>query len=118
MSDGSVDPACAMCAFRNSVSDGRGIKDESNVRTLADWMQQLSDGLLENSGHGAIVPSDAAQGDDAEGFYMGMAIDGASHHDSQGAVFGSEGFATASGANDMRAWVNQPAARHGTKTPR
>ena len=37
------------------------------------------------------MPSNAAQGDDAEGFDMGMAIDGASHHDSQGVVCGSEG---------------------------
>ena len=43
-----------------------------------------------NSGQGAIVPSDAARGDDAEGFDMGMVIDGTSHHDSLGAVFGSE----------------------------
>ena len=45
----------------------------------------------EDNGQGAIVPRSAAQGDGAEGLDMGMAIDGASHHDSLGAVFGSEG---------------------------
>ena len=43
---------------------------------------------MEDNGQGAIVPSNSAQGDDAEGFKMGMAIDGASHHDNLGAVFG------------------------------
>ena len=55
---------------------------------------------MENSGQGAIVPRSTAQGDDAEGFDMGMAIDGASHHDSQGAVFGSEGSAIVNGGRD------------------
>ena len=108
-----MDLACAMCASRHSVCDGRGIKVELNVRTLADWMQQFSDGLLEthveNSGQGTNVPGNAAQGDDAEGFDMGMAIEGASHHDRRGAVFGSEGSATESGVNDERTRVNQPA---------
>ena len=99
MSDGSVDPACVMNAFRNSVSDGRVV--ELNMPTLADWTQQHPDGLvgtsvsmvtpaatarcvdMEDNGQGAIVPSNAAQGDDAEDFDMEMAIDGASHHDSQ-----------------------------------
>ena len=54
---------------------------------------------MENNGQGAIVPSNAAQGDDAEGFDMGMAIDGASHHDSQCAVCGSEG--SVKGANEV-----------------
>ena len=59
---------------------------------------------------GAMVPSNAAQGYDAEGFDMGMAIDGASHHDSQGAVFGSEGSMTENGVHDERGTrVNQPA---------
>ena len=67
--------------------------------TRADWTQQHPDGLfgthvslattagtaryadMENSGQGAIVPSNTAQRDDAEGFDMRMAIDGASHHD-------------------------------------
>ena len=47
--------------------------------------------LWEDNGQGATVPGSTAQGDDAEGFDMGMAIDGASHHDNLGAVFGSEG---------------------------
>ena len=46
----------------------------------------------------AIVPSNAAQGDDAEGFDVGMAIDGASHHDSLSAVLGSEGSVKEAGA--------------------
>ena len=90
---------------------------------LADWTQQHPDGLfgthvslatpaadMEDSGQGAIVPSNAAQGDDAKGFDMGMAFDGASHHDSQGAVFGSEGSAVVNGAKYV-GWtrVNQPA---------
>ena len=99
-----MDPACVMRAPRSSVSDGRVV--ELKVPTQAGWTQQHPDGLvgtrvslatpaataryadMENSGQGAIVPSDAAQEDDAECFYMGMAIDGASHHDSQGAVLG------------------------------
>ena len=44
-----------------------------------------------------------------EGYDMGMAIDGASHHDRRGAVFGSEGSAAESGVNDERTQVNQPA---------
>ena len=115
MSGGSVDPACAMCASRSPVSDGRVV--ELNVLTLADWTQQHPDGLFgthvslgtlaataryadrEDNGQRAIVPSSAAQGDDAEGFDMGMAIDGANHGDSQGAVFWSEG--SVNGANDV-----------------
>ena len=99
-----MDPACALCTSRSPVIDGRVV--ELNVLTLVDWTQQHPDGLfgthvslatsvgtarhadMENSGQGAIVPRNAAQGDDAEGFDIGMAIDGASHHDSQGAVFG------------------------------
>ena len=124
-----MDPACAKCASRSPVSDGRVIKVELNVQTtLADWTQKHPDGLfgthvplatpegtarcahMENNGQGAIVPSNAAQGDDAEGFDMGMAIDGASHHDSQGAVFGSESSAIVSGANDVGGTrVNHPA---------
>ena len=125
MSDGSVDLACATCASRSPVIDGRVV--ELNVLTLADWTQQHPDGLfgshvslatpagtvrhgdMENSGQEAIVPSKAAQGADAEGFDMGMAIDGASHHHSQGAVFGS-GSAIVNGANDVGGTrVNQPA---------
>ena len=52
------------------------------------------------------MPGSAAQGDDAEGLDMGMAIDGASHHDSLGAVFGSEG--SVKGAVGGT-WVNLPA---------
>ena len=107
MSDGSVDPACVKNAFRNSVSDGRVV--ELDVPTRADWTQQHPDGLVgtrvslatlaataryadtEDNGQGPIVPRNTAQGDDAEGFDMGMAIDGASQHDNLGAVFGSEG---------------------------
>ena len=107
MSDGSVDPACVMNAFSNSVSDGRVV--ELDVLTRADWTQQHRDGLvgtrvslatpaatamyadMEDNGQEAIVPSNTAQGDDAEGFDEGMAIDDASHHDSLGAVLGSEG---------------------------
>ena len=106
MSDGSMDLACAMRAPSYSVSDGRVV--ELDVPTQAGWTQQHLDGLVGtrvslttlaataryadmDNGQGAIVPSNAAQGDDAEGFDMGMAIDGASHHDSLGAVFGSEG---------------------------
>ena len=92
--------------------------------TLADWTQQHPDGLvgtyvslatpaataryadMEGNGQGAIVPSKAAQGNDVEGFDMGMAIDGASHHDSLGAVFGSEG--SVKGAAEGT-WVNLPA---------
>ena len=106
------------------LSDGRVV--ELNVPTLADWMQQLPDGLLgthvslatpaetarcadmEDNGQGAIVPRSTAQGDDAEGFGMGMAIDGASHHDSQGAVW----------ARTLREWsqrggrgLDEPASR-------
>ena len=44
MSDGSVDPACVMNAFRYSVPDGRVV--ELNVPTLADWTQQHPDGLV------------------------------------------------------------------------
>ena len=113
-----------MSASRSPVSDGRVV--ELHVPTQADWTQQHPDGLvgtrvslavstaaaryadMEDKGQGAIVPSDAAQGDDAEGYDMGMAIDGASHHDSQGAVFGSEG--SVNGANDVEGiWVNLPA---------
>ena len=69
------------------------------------------------------MPSNTAQGDDAEGFDMGMAIDGASHHDSLGAVFGSEG--SVKGAVGGT-WVNLPAGlmmkaagqtRHKSSTP-
>ena len=60
---------------------------------------------MEDNGQGAIVPS-TAQGDDAEGFDVGMAIDGASHHDSLGAAFGSEG--SVKGAVEGT-WVNLPA---------
>ena len=52
------------------------------------------------------MPSNAAQGDDAEGFDMEMAIDGASHHDSLGAVFWSEG--SVKGAMGGT-WENLPA---------
>ena len=122
MSDGSVSLACAMSAFRGPVSDGRAV--ELDVPTLADWTQQHPDGLvgthvslatpaatarhadMEDDGQGAIVPSKAAQGDDAEGYDMGMAIDGVSHHGSQGVVFGSEG--SVKGAVG-EAWVNLPA---------
>ena len=59
MSDGSVDPACAMSVFRNSVSDGRVV--ELDMPTLADWTQQHPDGLGWNlrvsddaGGYGAI----------------------------------------------------------------
>ena len=86
MSDGSVDPACVINAFSNSVSDGRVV--ELDVLTWADWTQQHPDGLVgthvspatpaataryadrEDNGQGAIVPRSAAQGDDAEGFDM------------------------------------------------
>ena len=75
------DPACVMNAFSYSVSDGRVV--ELDAPTRADWTQQHPDGLfgtrvslatplgtvgyadMENSGQGAIVPSDAAH---AEGF--------------------------------------------------
>ena len=75
-----MDLACAMCASRSPVSDGRVIKVELNVLTLADWTQEHPDGLvgthvslatpagtaryadMEDSGQGAIVPSNAAQG--------------------------------------------------------
>ena len=54
------------------------------------------------------MPSNAAQGDDAEGYDMGMAIDGASLQDCQSADFGSEG--SVKGANDVvGTWVNLPA---------
>ena len=128
MSDGSAKLAYAMCASRNSVSDGRVFKVELNVLTPADWMQEHPDCVqethvslatpagaaryaeMENSGQGAIVPSDAARGGDAEGFDMGVVINGASHHDSQGAVFGSEGSVIESGVNVERGTrVNQPA---------
>ena len=107
VSDGSVDLACVMNAFSYSVSDGRVV--ELDVPTRADWNQQHPDGLvgtyvslatpaatarcaaMEDNGQGATVPSNTAHKDDAEGLDMGMAIDGASHHDSLGAVFGSEG---------------------------
>ena len=47
-------------------------------------------------------------GDGAEGYDMGMAIDGASFHDSQCAVFGSDG--SVKGANDVEGtWVHLPA---------
>ena len=39
-----MDPACAMSAFRNSVSDGRVV--EFDMPTLADWTQQHPDGLV------------------------------------------------------------------------
>ena len=137
MSEGSVDPACAMSAFRNSVSDARVV--ELDMPTLADWTQQHPDGLvgtrvslataryadMEDNGQEAIVPSNAAQGDDAEGYDMGMAVDFANLHDSQGAVFGSEG--SVKGANDVGGTrVNLPAGltmkaagqtRHKSSTP-
>ena len=76
-------------------------------------MQQHPDGLLETHvslATPAEVPSEAAREDDAEGFDMGMAIDGASHHDTQGAVFGSEGSMIGSGVDDERGTrLNQPA---------
>ena len=121
MSDGSVDLACVMNAFRNSVADGRVV--ELDVPTQADWTQQHPDGLvgtrvslatpagtaryadMEDHGQGAIVPR-TAQGDDAEGFDMGMAIDGASHHDNLGAVFGSEGSVKGAAGGT---WENLPA---------
>ena len=139
MSDGSVDPACVMNAFRNSVSDGRVV--ELDMPTRADWTQQLPDGLvgtrvslatpaatvryadMEDNGQGAIVPRSTAQGDDAERLDMGMAIDGASHHDSLRAVFGSEGFVKGAVGGT---WVNLPAGlmmkaagqtRHRSSTP-
>ena len=120
MSDGSVDPACVMNAFSYSVSDGRVV--ELDAPTRADWTQQHPDGLfgprvslatplgtaryadMENSGQGAIVPSDAAH---AEGFDMGLAIDGASHHDSLGAVFGSEGSKAAGQARHKKLHVDR-----------
>ena len=122
MSDGSVDPACVMNAPRISVSDGRAV--ELNVPTWAGWTQQHPDGLVgtrvslttpaataryadrEDNGQGAIVPGSSAQGDDAEGFDMEMAVDSASHHDNLGAVFGSEGFVK--GAVEGT-WVDLPA---------
>ena len=71
---------------------------------------------MEDNGQGAIVPSNTAQGDDAEGFDVGMAIDGASHHDSLCAVFGSEG--SVKGAVGGT-WVNLPAGlMTNTKAPR
>ena len=109
--------------------------------TRADWTQQHPDGLfgthvslattagtaryadMENSRQGAIVPSNTTQRDDAEGFDMRMAIDGASHHDNLGAVFGSEG--SVKGAAEGT-WVNLPAGlmtkaagqtRHRSSTP-
>ena len=135
MSDGSVDPACVMNAFSYSVSDGQVV--ELDVPTRAE---QHPDGLvgtrvslatlaatmyadMEDNGQGAIVPSNTAQGDDAEGFDVGMAIDGASHHDSLGAVLGSEG--SVKGAVGGT-WVNLPAGlmtkaagqtRHRRSTP-
>ena len=139
MSDGSVDPACVMNAFRNSVSDGRVV--ELDMPTRADWTQQHPDGQvgtrvslatpaataryadMEDNGQGAIVPRSTAQGDDAERLDMGMAIDGASHHDSLRAVFGSEG--SVKGAVGGT-WVNLPAGlmmkaagqtRHKSSTP-
>ena len=136
-----MDLACAMGAFSNSVSDGRVA--ELDMPTLADWTQQHPDGLVGTrvslatpAGYGAIcrhggqragaiVPSNAAQGDDAEGCDMGMAIDGASLHDSQSAVLGSEG--SVKGADDVGGtWVNLPAGlmtkaagqtRHKSSTP-
>ena len=78
---------------------------------------------MKDNVQGAIVPSNTAQGDDAEGFDMGMAIDGASYHDNLGAVFGSEG--SVKGAVGGT-WVNLPAGlmtkaagqtRHKTSTP-
>ena len=122
MSDGSVDPACVMNAFSYSVSDGRVV--ELDMPTRADWTQQHPDGLvgtrvslatpaataryadMEDNGQGAIVPRSAAQGDDAGGFDMEMAIDGAKHYDNLGAVFGSEG--SVKGAVEGT-WVNLPA---------
>ena len=104
-----------MNAFRYSVPHSRVV--ELNVPTLAHWTQQHPDGLvgtrvslatpaatarcadMEDNGQGVIVPNNTAQGDDAEGCDMGVAIDGASHHDSQGAVFGSEG--SVNGANEV-----------------
>ena len=100
----------AMSASRSPVSDGRVA--ELNVPTLADQTQQHPDGLvgtrvslatpaatakyadMEDNGPGAIVPSDASQRDDA------------GHHDSLGAVFGSEG--SVKGAAEGT-WVNLPA---------
>ena len=111
-----------MNAFRNSVSDGRVV--ELDVPTQADSTQQHPDGLdgtrvslatpaataryadTEDNGQGAIVPRSAAQGDDAEGFDMGMAIDGANHHDNLGVVLGSE--SPVKGAA-KGTWVNLPA---------
>ena len=61
---------------------------------------------MEDNGQGAMVPRSTAQGDDAEAFDMEMAIDGASHHDSLGAVLGSEG--SVKGAVGGT-WVNLPA---------
>ena len=52
------------------------------------------------------MPRSTAQEDDTEGFDMGMAIDGASHHDNLGAVFGSQG--SVKGAAEGT-WVNLPA---------
>ena len=128
-----------MNAFSNSVSDCRVV--DLDVPTRADWTQQHPDGLvgthvslatpaataryadMEDNGQGAIVPSNTAQGDDAKGFDMGMAIDGASHHDSLGAVFGSEGSVKGAAGGT---WVNLPAGlmtnsagqiRHKSSTP-
>ena len=109
-----MDPACVTNAFSNSVSDGRVV--ELDVLTWADWTQQHPDGLVgthvspatpaATARYADREPRSAAQGDDAEGFDMGMAIDGANHHDNLGVVFGSEG--SVKGAA-KKTWVNLPA---------
>ena len=53
------------------------------------------------AGRGRSCQAMRRRGDDAEGFDVGMATDGASHHDSQGAVLGPEGSAIVNEANDV-----------------
>ena len=78
-----------------------------SLATLAEAARYAEMG---NCRQGAMVPNGAARGHDAEGFDMGMVIDGTSHHDSQGAVFGSEDSMIESGVKDERRTpVNQPA---------
>ena len=56
---------------------------------------------MEDNGQGATVPRSTAQGDDAEGLDMGMAIDGASHHDNLGVVFGFRELCEGSCGSDL-----------------
>ena len=127
MSDGSVDLACVMNAFSNSVSDGRVVELDVPTRAGLDataprwpgWNSRVSSdagGYCEvcrqggQRGRGAIVPRSAAQGDDAEGFDMGMAIDGANPpHDNLGVVLGVRGLCEGSCRRDL--------GRHRSSTP-